>query len=79
MCDVKCINSEFYYRQHLHFNMKTHTSSRIYRVKFSFREVIADFRGTATLPEFWGNAFKEKFHLNSLYDITFLLQMKLSS
>lgn len=71
MCDVKCINSEFYYKQHLHFNMKTHTSSIIYRVKFSSREVMSDFRGTATLPEFWGDALREKFHLISVCEITF--------
>lgn len=71
MCDVKCINSEFYYKQHLHFNMKTHTSSRIYRVKFSSREVMTNFRDTATLPEFWGNAFREKFHLISFFKIIF--------
>ena len=53
--------------------MSPHTRTRIYRVRFSSREVIADFKDAATAPEFGGSAFREKFHLISSCHIMFLI------
>lgn len=52
--------------------MKTHTSSRIYRVKFSSREVMTDFRDTATVPKL-GGMLSEKNFISFLHMTSYFL------